>query len=775
MNMDEITPAPSAGESEPANVDTGIAQAFGAPKPDALGPYDNHVKLLQFYESFKIECLEERTVYEREWRRKLTMLSGRMWIYFDVKRSQWQDKRLAKWMPRPVTNFIAEAVDVFRSVFGQVSLSVSARPLGQSPENIATAEIADEIEPCLVQEHDFKSKQREADFWLSTLHSVFLHTWWDKRAEVNGVVTIQHERCGACRALVDPKDLLPIPACPACGGTSFSRAVDADGQPEGPKTVVGKGATDVLCPLEVLVPPAIPLFADVPGLIRQRWRTKRWWTANYPDFAKTLTFAAAPTDKSLQHVRDLATQTDISTGNSSTMIGGGGESGAGTEGLAEYELWYKPCHDYPDGLFMRVAGESSPKIVVDPNEGTPGPLPYVTKDGVRLWPWVYERFQSVGGRFWGKGPIDLILDKNIQVNQLDSLISLIIQRMANPIWLKPKGAEVQSFTGEPGLVVEWNPLAAGGNAKPERIPGENVPPSLMAIRKQLVDDIERLAATSDIMKGQKPAGVEAFSALQLLVERSQSRFGGALAERGEGYCAWYTLALELERLYGPEKRTLSILGPNRNWSFRHFKNAQLHGAVEIIVEDGTQVPKTNLGKRAAVEQANNLGMIDAKNPETKYSLLKDFGLANLMPSLDANVKSALQEQDAFEQWVDAGEQGVCPMGVKKWHDDAIHLSEHRKWLNGDRVRQMISQHPELTDILDQHLDAHEQQQVLKEMPPSQRAQAMAAAAGGNIPGQAPGQQPAPAGGAGGAQAMSSSNRESDAATAPPPAQAPAAA
>ena len=61
------------------------------------------------------------------------------------------------------------------------------------------------------------------------------------------------------------------------------------------------------------------------------------------------------------------------------------------------------------------------------------------------------------------------------------MILLIIQRMSNPIWLEPKGAEVEKLTGMPGLVVKWNPLTVGGNAKPERIPGEGPHPSLFTI------------------------------------------------------------------------------------------------------------------------------------------------------------------------------------------------------------------------------------------------------------------------------------------------------
>jgi len=759
---DLYTSAPDAGEPSPAGVGEAIERAMrGEAEPEPIaGPYGDDAALLDFFTKFKAECLEDRTVYEREWWRKLMYVLGRQWIYYDRKRGQWQDKRLTKWTPKPVTNIVAETVDTVRSVFSAVQLSISARPNGQDPRNVATAELADELEPCVQQEHAMKEVTWESDFWLSSLHSVFWHVWWDKRADSNGTLLVPHEQCQACQQTFPPEDVA-AGVCPSCGSPMLQKAVDPKGNPIGTESRIGKGCTDVLSPLEVLVPPTYAWFSQIPGLIRQRWRTRRWWEEHYPELAKGLAFSGSPEDKSLQMFRSLATQTDVS-GSPLTFSGGGGDAGPGSEGLPEYELWYKPCDKYPDGLFMRVAGDSNPRIVRDPGESTPGPLPYSDNQGRRIFPWLYQRFNRFGGRFWGRGPLDLILQKQDAINQLDAIMQLIVQRVGNPIWLKPKGAEVTSFTGEPGLVVEWNPLAAGGAAKPERIPGENIPASLPVMRAQLFSDVERLTGTYDIMRGQKPAGVEAFSALQLLVERSQSRFGGALSERGECYRQWYSLALELERQYGPQERTWSIMGPNRRWSIKHFQNADLQGAVDIVVEDGSQMPKTNLGKRAAIEQANQLGMIDPKDPDQRYAIFRDFGITHLLPALDQSVKSALQEQDGLETWV--GENGPMapdahfPMIVKLWHDDAVHLVEHRKWANGDRVRQMLLEHPEVEAGLTEHFRLHEQAALLKELPPGQRMQM--AAGQGLKPAQEAGQMPGVPGAAGASRALTQSNLES---------------
>jgi len=348
-----------------------------------------------------------------------------------------------------------------------------------------------------------------------------------------------------------------------------------------------------------------------------------------------------------------------------------------------------------------VVGDRDPILIESPEEGIPGPIPYKDMEGMPLFPFVHAGFEHIGGRLYARSALAPIIQKQDQLNQLDSLIQMIVQRVANPVWIVPEGSGLDHFTGDPGLVMKWNPLAAGGQGKPERIAGENIPPTLFKLREQYLKDIEDLAGTYDILKGNKPAGVEAFSALQLLVEKSQSRFSSAFKARGEMYRAWFMLALELERAFGPEQRIFSIVSPNRGYTFQAFEKAQLQGNVTIHIEDGTDVPKTALGKRAAIEHANQLGLIDPHDPESRYSILRQLGLSDLVPSLDIHVQAALQIQDAFEQWA-ATRQGPPPLLIKPWHDAIVHFKERIKWLNSDHMKELL-QDPMIEQIITAHL------------------------------------------------------------------------
>jgi len=754
-------------------------------------------KLLDLHGKLKDEAWDNRIVYERGWWRVLLYILGRQWIYLDQSRGQWMDKRLPKWIPRPVTNKMRETVESIGSVFQSVQLQTKCRPEGLDPQNITTAETADRLEPLIAHEHQIDELLPESDFWFISLGNVFWHPWWDKRATL-GAALIPFERCLTCQRVSAPDEIEQAGGvCPACQSPMLQAAIDEAGNPIGRPTAAGCGRTDVCSPFEIGLPPGYQSFKDVSHLYRVRWRTRDYYETTHPELAKTLRFDKMPMERSLQLLRALSQTSDLTQPAGYPMQGA--QSALG-EGIAEYELWLKPSRDFPDGLFARFAGDATPVCVVDETQGLPGPLPYHTAKGHPLFPWGHAGYSHVGGRIWAASVLESGVQKQDQINQIDSLIQLIIQRTANPVWLEPKGAEIKRFTGEPGLVLKYNPNFGAGNAKPERIPGENVPPSVMAIRAGYVTDFENLMGTSDVLKGQRPPNVEAFAALQLLVERSQARFTAPLARRGKLYRDWYRLALDLEREFGPDERIWTVLGPNQTWSSQEFRKADLAGSIEIVIEDGSQTPKTSLGDRAAVEQLNQLGLLNRQDPEQQYAIFRKFGQTGLVPSLDNDVKSAQQEQDAFERWarspgsealpvpltlgVPAGpslggvaplaapsggpEEGALaappgspapagpalpppmptyaepfPMVVQYWHRDDVHNAEHRKWANSDSARQLFQERPDLVIPFTQHMQGHDFSAVKK------------AAELATIQGAAMGMRPAQ----GGALALRGSNRE----------------
>lgn len=711
-----------------------------------VDPYADRARLLEIFKKAKDEAMEYRWQWEREWLRDLYYIAGRQWITFHPQKREWIDKRLQKWIPRPVTNKMAETVQAIRSVCSSINLVAKARPIGATTQAIATAEIADQMMPCIHEEHNMGQVMREADYWNISTGSVVLQISWDLDQRTNRTF-VQDEQCVTCGQTYDSKTLednggvcVGSGEVPGCGMNQFQPAMNDDGTPKGQWIAFGKGKTSALSPFEYAVPSHITRFDELPYIIRLRWRDRSWFEANTPLLLSQISWEKTSSDRSLQLFKSLAIANE---GGSLSHLASGAGSQQASEGVTEYELWMKPTPEFPEGLVMRVIGDKDPILLEIPGENLPGPCPYKDIDDNPLFPFVFMQYEHIGGRLYGRSAVSPLIQKQDQLNQLDSLIQLIVQRMSNPAWIIPEGSGVEHLTGEPGLVIRWQPLGAASNAKPERIEGSDVPASLYNLRAQYLQDIEALSGAFDIIKGEKPAGVEAFSALQLLVEQSQSRFKSMFAARGEMYRQWAAISLELERQFGPDKRTWSAVGPNRGYTFQYFQNAQLQGAIEMQIEDGSSMPKTSLGKRAAIEQANQLMLLNPADPDQRYALLAHFGLSDLVPTLNVHVQAALQIQDAFEKWAQ-NPVGPPPLAVKPWHDVQVHWVERIKWLNTDKMRELITAQPEFEMIINQHLGELQLNMIT------------AAAAA----------QPAPdgksKGAAGGGQAMSSSNSESGA-------------
>ena len=756
-------------------------QSMTVPGPGVEAPVEpepqySDEELLALWEDIRKESLAPRHAFEIQWRRNIYYILFRQWIEYISGRG-WKDKRIASWIPKPVTNKCKETIQAIRAVFTGIKLGVNVRPNGADPKNVSAAATADDLAPVLHEAHCMNSVLSEFDFWLIATGNAFLHTFVDYDIK-HGKIDIPYEQCVGCGEIYSTPEIDEADGCPGCGAKQFTPALDEQGVPVVETKIKAKPTTLVLSPLEIAFPNTYARFEDLPYVVRLRWRTKRYFESN-PALKKLadagkISWQKSPTDENLNLFQSLAQHNDL--GITSVGYVSSGRS-ADEDGISEYEVWMKPTETYPEGLVFRVYGESAPVIArLEEQEALPGPLPYKDADGQPLFTFTHAGYEHVGGRILASGPIDAIIQKQDLLNQLDSMILLIIQRMSNPVWITPKGAEIQKFTGMPGLILRYNPAVFGGTAKPERIAGESPPMGLFQLREQYLHDIEDAAGTFDIIKGAKPAGVAAFSAMQLLVEQAQSRFALVFQSRGDAYKDWFKFAIELEREFGPDERTRAILSPARTWTFDTFKRAQLQGSFTIIVENGSTAPKTNLGMRAATEHASQLGMLNLQDPDVQYEGLKLFGLTRMVPTLDIHVQAALQKQEAFETWV-MNPQNVqqfamqaqqqmqgyqqqlvgaqnpeapmpqppallagTPLEWFPWYDPIIHRQELMKWANSDRMRELFTAQPAGRKLVTLHL------QEIEGVLAQQAAQQMAMQAG-----------PKP-GGAG--KAMGNSNRES---------------
>lgn len=754
----------------------------------AVNVLGDDAALLRLYNRCKDEAFADRWIFERQWTRIIHYLNHRQWLAPYSRTEGWREARLAKGIPRPTTSKVKEADQAIRAMFTAIKFGVVIRPASQNQKSIMTAQTCDDLAPLLHDLHDMDGIMHEGDFWFVNLGNVIYHSCWDYNAPY-GSVSIPIEACLGCKQEFSAVDIKNAgQKCPGCGGVAFTAAMDAMGRPKQKRQFQGGAVTRAISPLECAFPMTHARWSDVPFLIEMRWREKRYYEENPSlkkyvdgsDNTQPLKFSKSPSDRSLQIFQSLPFQNDMPSSRYSTTETTNSQE---AEGISEYTLWMRPTPEHPEGLVLRVAGDTSPTIIhSEEDEGVPGELPYHDVKGNPLFTFAHAGYQHVGGRVIASGAHDPVMSKYDQLNRIDSLTEMIVMRMASPQWMLPKGSNVQwlgDSPGLPGLLLQWDAQVAGAAGRPERIPGVGVDASISVLREQIVKEIEDGLGTYDIIRGAKPTGVEAFSALQLLVERGQQRFANAFLSRGKAYRDWIGFALELEREFGPDTRVLAVMSPNKTWGFQTFKKADLRGDVTIVIEDGTYTPKTSLGERAAVEHLKQLGFIQPNDTEQTFVIFQKFGQTSLMPGLNAHVEAARKKQEDFETWMASGAfkranpeaiafgaDPTYPLKWRPWYAPEVHRAEFLKWANSDSIQRMILQYPQAEGLLTAHLmeiDNAIMQKQMGTLDPQGNAALKPAGGGSTDAAAAAGASAAaPSTGAGAGMAMANSNQNSGA-------------
>src|SRR5204863_5109534 len=189
---------------------------------------------------------------------------------------------------------------------------------------------------------------------------------------------------------------LQDPKCQACSSPNMQPVPGT----EAPVNQ-GKGRTDVCSPLEIMIPGGYQNWSDVRELLRARWRTKSYFEANYPELVEKIQWQKTPQERSLQLLKALAAQSDLTA---TPFMTGGGDM-QDNEGVVEYELWIKATPEFPEGYIGRFVGEGEDPIVIqDEKQSLPGPIPYRDRNNKPLWNWIHIGYDTFGGRLWSRGP-----------------------------------------------------------------------------------------------------------------------------------------------------------------------------------------------------------------------------------------------------------------------------------------------------------------------------------------------------------------------------------
>lgn len=659
-------------------------------------------KVIRLVLEFKDRFTARRWIFEREWYRNILYYVGQQWIVYDDTFRRWRLRNMPSWVPLPVTNRLASTANVIRSSVAQVQPAFTAYPTQENERSVLSANAADKYLDVIMQESGFRGARRRMASWVTLTGNGFLLTEFDTSADT-GTIFVPGEQCAECGTSIAPNEITSDLTCPTCGSDQLVEDPSA-----GESIPQGRLRVRALSPFEVYVDNGIMELEDQPAVLVIESRSLEMVRQTYGSVAN-----AVKADNEKETGRYFLNSLSHMTG---TGFGPGTNSGytlgddTGTVTL--YRLYIKSCKDYPDGAYIVMTGDQHILELIEPF-----PFRY-TKTQRPFYPVVHVRYDDVPGRFWAKTPIDDLVPKQRQRNELESLFQTIVMRTANPVWLLPGGVQTTPITGDPGVVVRYTGSAG---LKPERLQGLDAPASLINFIAQVDQDFEEIANTFAVMKGKNPGSVRAASAIQMLLERGFGRYGSVFDNLEEAYEQWAISALEIWRQKAVFPRVQAVAQSAGAWQFMEFAGSDL-GEVDIRVEAGSTRPKSQAGRQMLVQQALQWGLVNPLDPEQKMKLFEELGMTSLLPGAEADVKVVAEENARFMAWaeevkkqIDAEEgnptvppdqllmlvMGTFPLkGNPVLDHHPTHLVHHRRLALSDKFRAL----PELIqNLFVQHL------------------------------------------------------------------------
>ena len=579
---------------------------------------------------YKDRLLYRRWVFEREWYRNILFYLGQQWIVYEEAYRRWRMRNMPSWVPLPVTNRLASTANVIRSSVAQINPAFNAMPTQENERSVLSANAADKYLDVIIQESGFRGAKRRLASWLTLTGNGFLRTEFDMGKDT-GMASIPGELCPDCGLSIAPKDIPQDMKCPNCGGENLQE--DPNNSIRVPQ---GRLRVTALSPFEVYVDNNVMEMEEQTGILVIE--------------SKALEAVRQTYGKDADDVEpDNESDVGRSFMNSLSHMTGTGFSGGGgfhrniddsTGGVTLYHLYVKSCKDYPDGAFITMTGDQHILEGIEPY-----PFRY-NKTDKPFFPIVHVRYDDVPGRFWAKTPIDDLVPKQRQRNELESLYQTIIMRCANPVWLLPVGVQTTPISGDPGIQIRYT---SSGGLKPERLAGVEAPTSLIQFIQQVDQDFEEIANTFAVMKGKNPGSVRAASAIQMLLERGFGRYGSVFDNLEEAYETWATQALEIWRQRAIFPRVQAVSKAAGSWQFMEFMGSDI-GEVDIRVEAGSTRPRSQAGRQMLVGQALQWGLLNPNDPEQKMKIFEEMGMTSLLSGAEADTKVVAEENMKFMSW-----------------------------------------------------------------------------------------------------------------------------
>jgi hypothetical protein len=677
---------------------------------------DEHDALASAIEDFYKQDTSVKIRLSYNWDRNHRFLDGDQWVVFDGDREtggQWRRVSVSKaneYIPRPVTNYIYDVFQTLKSYLIKNKPRSSVRPNTQSFRDKSAAKVGE-----LVLEANWERLNEQANYeyaaaCLLVYGTVFKKSYWD-----TSTIMMARVPRTQMQPQIDPNtgDVIGEQEAPVINPETGEQEVD--------ELPLGDVNTDIVEPYRIALDPLATDLHKARWIMEYSIQSLDWIRETYGKEGDGYTgrIDEVLEEKQLSGSMRRFYQLKNSSGVRGAVPLEGGQGGSSyaplTNSAVVKEYYEKPSAKHPKGRMVIVANGITLYS---------GPNPCDGPDMLDWHPYSECRWEIVPGRFWGKSPLDPACEIQKHINSIDSTIILTRKTMAVPQKLVPAGAGIPdgAWTGRPGQQINYR---ESGGSRPEIIPGVGVDAMVFQERAQRVSDLKEVTGAVDILKGDRPPGVNAASALAMLYEVGTGKIFPTL-DRWKRFVECdqkKQLRLTAKHFKEPRPSFIQLLkSKNQDLSeetINKFIGADLYDNCNVIVEAGSNIPKLQAAQQARLQEAAQVGTLNLELPSNRMEYNRQMGIAGFDNDVGPDVKRAEWENDLMDNANLSPDNRPIRLEVD---DDRLHMEIHARRM---KEPSFLEAAPEVQQVFMEHYQEHMDSQSQK-----QQAQAMEAMASG---------------------------------------------
>lgn len=622
----------------------------------------------------------QRSRHENQWKENLAFYKGRQYTFFSNRTRRLEtlptsDGEKSPHVIRIVSNQISPGLQSWAARVLKTKPRMMATPGSGSYSDLQAAQMSERLLEFWWDDFELDDALEEALLWGGVCGQGFLKVCWDDHAGKQMEFTIGPDG----NPIID--DSLK---------EKFAAELSQMGlQPQKQVVYMGDISVEVISPFNLIIDSSASKFSEAKYAFEIAYMGPDELATRYGVTNAKADSVSGPADRALP----LGPQDELPSNVTKVVTG-----------------YFLPTPAVPRG---RIVTWINGRILDDQPWYYPtNELPFVKIPGLRI-----------PGELYDSSLVEQAIPLQKELNRTISQIVQFKNLTVTPQWTAPFGSIREQRSNVPGAIWQYNPIGPAG-LKPEPVDIGTLPAYVFTHLENIQQRMDDIFGNRPVTEGQVGPNVEAGIAIDLLQEMATDRDAPYIRLVEMGIAKLGRLMLSLAKRYYIEPRTMRIRGSGGAQQVKSFYNADIDGAVDVLVESGSALPRTRAGRQARILDFIDRGLI----PEDQaYKYLDMADLKALSQKFATDEEQAYREHEklnvgepisgvamaqAQQQIQQAAQQGIDPQTGQPFQSpDELQMFAQQTMMQASVQANQFDNHSVHIDIHTAFMHSYEYEQL----------------------------------------------------------------